>query len=304
MATFNMFIGISGSGKTYVAKQRTKFNSNEYIFLDSDAIRGELYGDEGNQEHNDKVFSEMLNRSLEALRLDKDVYYVATNLSSKRRINLIKQIKTKYPNTKFECTIVMAPLDICKERNMMRERHVPEYVIDRQVRSFDPPYKNEGWDVISITWNFYNDNIDALYDRPFKNYNEEYNEIIKEYGSQQNSHHQLSLYEHCKKCGCIAYEKEYSFNVIQACYIHDYGKAFTGIKWEKDNYKEMHYPNHAELGSYLALIMHYNLNVAQLVRFHMIPYMDEHAQQTWRQRLGEELWNEIIQIHECDELAH
>ena len=92
--------------------------------------------------------------------------------------------------------------------------------------------------------------------------------------------------------------------MIWAAFIHDYGKAWTATRWEKDNYEEVHYPNHANVGAYMALTMGYNLHIAQLVGYHMIPYTDQKCQDTWRSRMGEELWKEVVELHQYDEAAH
>ena len=60
MATFNIMIGIPGSGKSNYAKKCLINDNTEY--LSSDGIRIELYGFE-DQTHNDVVFETMKKRT-------------------------------------------------------------------------------------------------------------------------------------------------------------------------------------------------------------------------------------------------
>ena len=52
------------------------------------------------------------------------------------------------------------------------------------------------------------------------------------------------------------------------------------------------------------ITMGYSAHVAQLVAYHMIPYTDQKCQDTWRSRMGEELWKEVVELHRYDEAAH
>ena len=301
MATFYMYMGVPGSGKTYLTKRAAKPND---LILDSDEIRGEVWGDPSIQTDPAHIFNIMYQRTRAALKVNRDVFYVATNISMKRRIALLKTLKKHFSDVTYKCVCVIAPLDVCHRRNGARERIVPMEVIDRMARQFDPPCENEGWDTIDVVRNYYDDETSIYIDEYKKNYQMYYLQKVKEYGSQHNTHHTLSLYDHCYKCCENALRDNAPNDICNAASIHDFGKLYTQVYWEKDNYIEAHYPNHAELGSYLALEMGYPLRVAQLVRFHMIPYMDAAAQKTWRERMGEKLWNDVVRLHQYDEAAH
>ena len=45
--------------------------------------------------------------------------------------------------------------------------------------------------------------------------------------------------------------------------------------------------------------MRYNLEVIQLVNYHMLPF-NINAISTWKKRLGDDLWNKIMILHEAD----
>jgi len=294
MTTFYMLCGLPGSGKSYWAREKAKPYD---VIVSSDSIREELYGDASIQEDPSRVFNIMFQRTHAALKAGHTIFYDATNINAKRRINLLKSLKKLIPDLHCICVIAATPIDICHERNSERERVVPSYVIDRMLRQFEVPCKAEGWDEILVHYS-YAPNYDMDY------YRRSYAQLVEEYGDQGNSHHTLTLQDHCYACGDVAIMRGSGSDIVRAAYLHDYGKVWTAIRWEKDNYKELHYPSHANVGAYMALTMGYNLHVAQLVGCHMIPYTDERCQATWRARLGENLWKEIIELHHYDEAAH
>lgn len=291
---FYLVCGLPGSGKTYWAYNHARSYD---VVLDSDEIRAEEYGSADCQDDPARIFNIMFQRTRAALYASRDVYYVATNLSSRRRISLVKSLKKMFPKIHYYCVIMATPIDVCHERNSMRERVVPAYVIDRMLRQFEIPYEGEGWNEILVHYNYEPD-------RDINYYRDIYDNLVEEYGDQGNSHHTSTLQDHCWECGVLARHNGALSDIMQAAYIHDYGKVWTAIRWEKDNYKEIHYPNHANVGAYLALTMGYNLHIAQLVAYHMLPYTDQNCQNNWRIRIGEKLWKEIVELHKCDLEAH
>lgn len=291
---FYMVMGLPGSGKTYWAYNKARPYD---VVLDSDEIRFEEYGDAECQDDPARIFNIMFQRARAALRAGRDVYYVATNLSSRRRMNLVKSLKKMFPDIHYYCMVMATPIDVCHERNVARERVVPAHVIDRMMRQFEMPCEGEGWDEILIKYD-YEPNYDMDY------YCRVYAHLVEEHGDQGNSHHTLNLQEHCRACGELARHNIANVDIIFAAYLHDYGKVWTATRWEKDDYKEVHYPNHANVGAYMALTMGYSAHVAQLVGYHMIPYTDQKCQDAWRSRMGEKLWKEVVELHQYDEAAH
>lgn len=283
------YVGISGSGKTYKAYE---MHGEDAVIIDSDQTREKLLGDATRQDQNARVFEHMYRETCECLSRGVSVCYVATNLSAKHRISFLKNIRKRFPDLECICYIINTPIELCYKHNSDRARTVPDYVIGRQLQSFQVPCETEGWSRIETIDNFI--------------VKEEYREYtvmkVMKFGSQQNKHHSLSLIDHCTACGRLAEEKDYDNTLQQAAYIHDYGKIYTAVHWpDKDD--DLHYPNHAQVGAYLALNMGYSLRVAQLVGAHMYPYASECEQKVWRVRFGEELWNDVLKLHICDEEA-
>ena len=146
--TFYMLVGLSGSGKSFVA-ENLKGIYGKYIDIhSSDKIREELYGDARVQKDHGKVFNLLHRRVRESLANEQHVVYDATNLSRKRRIGFLKQLE-KIDCIK-SCIIVATPFDDCVKNDLHRERTVGEEVISRQREHFECPYFYEGWDAINI----------------------------------------------------------------------------------------------------------------------------------------------------------
>lgn len=287
MPKFIMLVGIPAVGKDTWAREYIK-QYPDTIIHSSDDIREELYGDASHQGSPIKVFELMRSRTLRDLLAGKDVIYNATNIKYKDRKPILSQLK-KINNLTCYCKIFVAPVEVCKERNAKRDRVVPNFVYDSMLKSFQIPFYNEGFDNIEVIKTWDGSDLD---------YMKEIIEKVKAFGDQKNPHHTLSLWEHCQECGRLAFEKGYE---IISAILHDFGKVFTQTFDEKGI---AHYYGHAETGSYLALNMGFNLEIVQLINYHMMPYDYKGGKEVWRERLGEELWKKLEQIHECDVGAH
>ena len=287
MPNFIMLVGIPAVGKDTWAREY-KEKHPEVVIHSSDDIREELYGDASHQGSPIKVFELMRSRTLRDLRAGKDVIYNATNIKYKDRKSILSQLK-KIDNLTCYCKIFVAPVEVCKERNAKRDRVVPDFVYDRMLQSFQVPFYEEG---------FANIEVIKVWDGDSFEYMKEIIKKAKAFGDQKNPHHTLSLWEHCQECGRLALEKNY-FAI--PCYMHDFGKVFTQTFDEEGI---AHYYGHESWGAYLVLCFGYHHCVAEVVCYHMMLYDYKGGKEVWRERLGEELWKKLEQIHECDVGAH
>ena len=283
-------VGISGSGKTTWADSQ-----KDFIVLDSDRIRGELYGNESDQQNPAKVFETMYSRGKELLRAGQSVIFCATNLSMRHRISALKQLHAACPDVTFTAVVFNTPLPICKEWNKKRERQVPDWLFERQMKSFQMPVYNEGWDVIEII-------TPAEYD--VKELSKGIWDDVRAAGSQDNPHHSLTLYDHLMACidnTNISFlsEKE-ACNMLVAAAIHDIGKAYTR---SYDENGVAHYYSHNNYGAFLSMNMGMSVETVQLINYHMCPY-DSKSAPTWEKRLGEELWKKVLILHDADKRSH
>lgn len=295
---FYMLIGLPGSGKSTTAKYLAqKYNANIHS---SDAIREELSGDINNQDINNLVFNTLHRRVKDDLQNGKNCIYDACNISYKRRMAFLQELKN-IPCEKI-CVLVATPYDVCLERNVSRDRKVPEDVIKRMYFSFNIPFWYEGWDDIRIEYGSFK----GCYKKPYDWYCEHRNY------NQHNTHHTLTLGEHCRASAMQLFELE-TVELVCAAYIHDCGKPETATFTNSKGCitEECHYYNHQYVSGYKALFFDYSdpLNKAIIVMWHMQPYFwekdsNEKMHNKYRKLWGEKLYNDIMKLHEADKKAH
>ena len=301
MVCFIMMVGLPASGKSTIAtKLSEEYGANIHS---SDSIREELSGDINNQDINDLVFKTLHNRIKEDLRSGKSCIYDACNISYKRRMAFLQELKN-IPCEKI-CMIAATPYEECIKNNTNRDRVVPVYVIERMYRNFDIPWYNEGWNKIEILYHY---NYPRYYDTPYDFY---LNVVAF---TQDNSHHTLTLGEHCR---CVYNSvKDAREEIAYAGLLHDCGKPFckTFMNSKGEVTEQAHYYNHERVGSYNSLFYDADngvdhLEIAVLIRWHMQPYFwekdnNEKLQSKYRKLWGKELYNNVMRLHEADKAAH
>lgn len=305
MIKFFMMIGLPASGKS----EQTKKLAVEYDaeVFSSDSLREEMFGDVNHQADNDTLFKELHKRIRECLTSGESTIYDATNISYKRRMEFLKSLN-KIPCEKI-AVLMATPYEVCLERNSQRERKVSEQVIKRMYLNFNIPFWYEGWDDIQIVYSEGAEN--------YKGWDREWIESVKNF-NQDNSHHALSLGDHCWKA--VKYIDSNtpcchttSTELRHAAMLHDEGKMFAKGFYDANGNpsEEAHYYSHEYCGAYNSLFYEMACNhlyVAQLIQWHMRPYLawrqSEKAMQKDRNLLGETLFNDICLLHAADIYAH
>lgn len=89
--TLWVMCGLSGSGKSTIAKQLAQEHENTVI-VSSDSVREELTGDYENQDHNEEVFQIFHKKIRENLENNKNVIADATNITMKSRRAILQNI--------------------------------------------------------------------------------------------------------------------------------------------------------------------------------------------------------------------
>ena len=298
---FTMMVGLVGSGKSTYAKQLAE--ETNAIICSSDAIREELCGDENSQDNNEEVFKILHSRIKESLKNGKNVIYDATNINSKRRRAFLSELR-KIPCVK-KCVIMATPFEMCCIQNRSRDRVVPYEVIERMYKNWNTPHWFEGWNVIEIKFpdDFEISNVIGIWISDHMDYD------------QDNPHHSCTLGQHCNLVGQALKD-----DMLLHCagLLHDCGKPFTksfvNSKGEKTDVA--HYYQHHCVGAYDSLFFRYpdevdRLDVSVLINLHMMPYFwekdKEHGEKTrqkYQKLWGDELYNNVMKLHEADKNAH
>lgn len=159
-ASLIITVGIPGCGKSTFAK----FSADRGLIVDqiisSDTIREELTGDMTNQGRNGDVFKALHERTFKAIASGQRTLVDATNLKpvNRREIKRLGEtfVVLGQPVDFLALRFTDSEnFDLCQERNLARERVVPEDVMRRFHASFLQnctaiQLRSEGWEVLEI----------------------------------------------------------------------------------------------------------------------------------------------------------
>ena len=136
-------VGLPGSGKSsYFARA----GANP---ISSDAVRRQLADDEADQTINSRVFATVRYLLRQRLELGRaETYIDATNLTRKDRKPFLR-LAGQY-GCQVEALWFDVPLAVCKARNAVRGRIVPDYVMDQMAAKLIPPSLEEGFHAVVI----------------------------------------------------------------------------------------------------------------------------------------------------------
>jgi len=189
--TLTIMVGCPASGKSTIAKEIAE--KTGAVVVSTDAIRGELFGDENCQDNPGRVFETAYKKIAELLAVvAKDVVFDATNLHKKdreaavSRITYLAKSLGAFPvfkrDIKLVAVLVRTDLETCLERNAKRDRHVPEDVIRRMWQASeaisDKTLEKEGFKV-SVVNNTRDNSYDLnAYNDGFRDAESTYDNLI------------------------------------------------------------------------------------------------------------------------------
>lgn len=280
-------VGLSGSGKSSIAKEFQSTADLKTVIISSDSIREEICGNIADQSRNNEVFDIFHKRIRENLEVGNSVIADATNLTIKSRRKILEL--TKGLEVKKICYLTTKPIENCLVDNKNREHPVPDEKIHKQMRKFQVPFYEEGFDEIFHSDTKYVDNTAAFFDLVEK---------TCDYG-QKNPHHAFTLDEHMMKVSELFEGLGYNDDWVGSSYVHDIGKVLTQT-FDEDGVA--HYYGHAEAGSYFLLSHGVPPEVCFLTNYHMLPYSwtTKKTRNRWRKIFGEEKFQMLLDFHECD----
>lgn len=305
--TFVCLVGLPASGKTTYAYD-IAYDMNAVV-IDSDEYRKNLFGNEEDQNNNQKLFQVMHKTIKDCLRACKNVVFSATNLSSKRRRALLNEL-IKIPCEK-KCIIMATPFEQCLENNRNRERQVPKDAMWRMYKSWQTPAMFEGFDSIETRyWKGSRRSIDAV----------DYINSLMDF-DQDNPHHTLTLGRHMIRAYELASgNPNNDIDVIYAASLHDIGKVRckTYVNYKGRECEHAHFYMHENCGAYDVLFFDFyvdqtdelTLAVSLLINLHMSLYHFDKSpnpyklHDKYRKLWGAELYNKIEVLHEADVNAH
>lgn len=302
MTELVVLIGFPACGKSTYAKE---LKMKGYHIYSSDKLREEFYGDENIQGVANDIFLELTRRIKKDLNSGYSCVLDATNLNRKKRKNFLANFR----NIKCvkRCVLFLVPLEECKRRNQLRDRTVIEEVFSRKKEEFQCPAKYEGWDEIEIQ------RMENL------NYRFPFEQAMN--FSQSTPFHSLTLGEHMQAAEAYCKQKDYSSQVQLAAKYHDCGKLYTQTFFNSKGLPSdrAHYYGHENYSAYLFLLEMFSqkenhlskeeiLYVANLINWHMNPHnswkVSKKAQMRDRQLMGQEMYQDIMCLHEADVAAH
>lgn len=292
-----MLVGLPASGKTTVANE---YKERGYKVFSYSEIRTELFGKSNTQNDTEPVFKVMHSRIRASLLSGDNVVYDATNINARRREAFLNEIRMF--DCHKHCVFMAVPYSTCVIKNQKRADRFPFSAMERMRKSFDIPYYFEGWDEITIN------RVRTACDYDPFDYVESFINT-----SQDSPNHPFTLGYHMKEAWRYAVDEGYNKYVQWAALLHDIGKpatkTFTKLNGSVDS--KAHYYNHQNVGAYNSLFMNYPkelsdsdiLHIALLINYHMVPYTfgkSENGRSKMREKLGDEIYNEVMQVHYCD----
>lgn len=155
MNSLTITVGIPGCGKSTLA-EKLRVERTIDVIISSDDIREEVTGNMENQDANRVVFDLLYQRTRNALAQQLNVLVDATNLKPEyRRKLMVIALEERADLCQALLFEVSGKFDVCQERNLGRERVVPEFVMQRFHTMFLQNctvaiLKAEGWTVLPI----------------------------------------------------------------------------------------------------------------------------------------------------------
>lgn len=145
-----ILIGLPGAGKSTYCKT---VKNKEDVILATDDIREELFGETFSDRIKDKVFKELINRSIRALQKNKNLIIDTTFLNEKDYRNIfLREVSAVNKNLIKKAICFNTNIEKCIDRDKLREkkRFVGETIIYELSKHLVWPNNSENFDEIKF----------------------------------------------------------------------------------------------------------------------------------------------------------
>lgn len=302
-----LLCGLSASGKSQHTSIVANNRNSECIILSTDAIRANICGSVEDQSKNKEVFQTFHSLIAKYLKNGIDVVVEATNITMKSRRSILNVIKGI--DCEKVCVVIVKPIGECKLDDSLREHPVSEYVIDKQARKFQIPFREEGWDKIEF--------IDHIEDKQGCVAEIESTWVPEIYNDfdQKNPYHMESLGKHMTDAYDFSKKIHNDYSVSVATKYHDMGKLYTQT-FDEDGVA--HYYGHENIGAYMMLVyevanqhslfVNHNIgDIAFYINYHMLPFQwkpnNTKTETKWAKRFGTKKYHNLWDMHIADLVA-
>lgn len=302
-----LLCGLSASGKSQHTSIVANNRNSECIILSTDAIRANICGSVEDQSKNKEVFQTFHSLIAKYLKNGIDVVAEAMNITMKSRRSILNVIKGI--DCEKVCVVIVKPIGECKLDDSLREHPVSEYVIDKQARKFQIPFREEGWDKIEF--------IDHIEDKQGCVAEIESTWVPEIYNDfdQKNPYHMESLGKHMTDAYDFSKKIHNDYSVSVATKYHDMGKLYTQT-FDEDGVA--HYYGHENIGAYMMLVyevanqhslfVNHNIgDIAFYINYHMLPFQwkpnNTKTETKWAKRFGSKKYHNLWDMHIADLVA-
>jgi len=302
-----LLCGLSASGKSQHTSIVANNRNSECIILSTDAIRANICGSVEDLSKNKEVFQTFHSLIAKYLKNGIDVVAEATNITMKSRRSILNVIKGI--DCEKVCVVIVKPIGECKLDDSLREHPVSEYVIDKQARKFQIPFREEGWDKIEF--------IDHIEDKQGCVAEIESTWVPEIYNDfdQKNPYHMESLGKHMTDAYDFSKKIHNDYSVSVATKYHDMGKLYTQT-FDEDGVA--HYYGHENIGAYMMLVyevanqhslfVNHNIgDIAFYINYHMLPFQwkpnNTKTETKWAKRFGSKKYHNLWDMHIADLVA-
>lgn len=256
-----VMIGLPSSGKSTITSdiidRHRSILDDPYIAISSDDITKELYQDDTpyHKINHSELFDTLNEKTITLLKKGYNVVYDSNNLKRKHRLRLLEKISEM---DVIKVAILLAPTEAeCIRRNSIKKSPTPNLLINKDVRDFQPPFFNEGWDYIIPSYMLELDTgelSDVDRGEIFEYENLEWDNIMKY--NQNEDVHKYTLGGHIETVEYYIEENHpHAIWLLDTALYHDIGKLFTRVDIynKREGRYISNYHNHSNYSAYFLL---------------------------------------------------